>query len=232
MDYCLDDESQKLAKEKGFNRHASYKEQSAGLNGAGYLSAQKIWKTNKSGGQPIIATFVADISGSMAGEPINSMKNALLATSSYISSDNYVGLVSYADEVHIDLPIAKFDDEQRAYFSGAVKSLDIEGATATYNAVLVALKMMLEKQKEVPNAKLMLFVLSDGDQNRGYDLNRVIPIVGGLKISIYTIGYNLNDGSHAAKELKRLSSVNEASLINAKSEDLVNQLRNLFNTQL
>lgn len=232
VDYCLDDESQKLAKEKGFNRHASYKEQSAGLNGAGYLSAQKIWKTNKSGGQPIIATFVADISGSMAGEPINSMKNALLATSSYISSDNYVGLVSYADEVHIDLPIAKFDDEQRAYFSGAVKSLDIEGATATYNAVLVALKMMLEKQKEVPNAKLMLFVLSDGDQNRGYVLNRVIPIVGGLKIPIYTIDYNLNDGSHAVKELKRLSNVNEASLINAKSEDLVNQLRNLFNTQL
>ena len=123
VDYCLDGESQKLAKEKGFNRHASYKEQSAGLNGAGYLSAQKIWKTNKSGGQPIIATFVADISGSMAGEPINSMKNALLATSSYIGSDNYVGLVSYADEVHIDLPIAKFDDEQRAYFSGAVKAI-------------------------------------------------------------------------------------------------------------
>lgn len=49
---------------------------------------------------------------------------------------------------------------------------------------------------------------------------------------IYSIGYNLNDGSRATNELKRLSNINEASLINAGSEDLVNQLRNLFNTQL
>ena len=140
--------------------------------------------------------------------------------------------MSFADEVHIDLPIKNFDEEQRAYFTGAVKALDIEGSTATYNAVLIALKMMLDKQAEVPNAKMMLFVLSDGDQNRGYNLDRVIPIVGGLKVPVYSIGYNLSDGSRATSELKRLSNINEASLINASSEDLVNQLRNLFNTQL
>ena len=232
VDFCLNSESQKLATQKGFNLHNDYKEQRTGLDGFGYLSAQKIWKTNKNGGQPIIAVFVADISGSMAGEPINAMKNALLAASAYINSDNYVGLVSYADEVHIDLPINNFDEEQRAYFSGAVKALDIEGGTATYDAVLIALKMMIDKQKEVPNAKMMLFVLSDGAQNRGYNLNRVAPIVGGLKVPIYSIGYNLYDESSATEELKRLSNINEASLINANSEDLVNQLRNLFNTQL
>lgn len=109
---------------------------------------------------------------------------------------------------------------------------NLEGSTATYNAVLAALKMMLDKQAEVPNAKLMLFVLSDGDQNRGYSLDRVAPIIGGLKVPVYSIGYNLNDGSRATSELKRLSNINEASLINASSEDLVNHLRNLFNTQL
>lgn len=232
VEYCQNDESQELADQKGFNLHNDYKEQSTGLDGLGYLSAQKIWKTAKNGGQPIIAVFVADVSGSMAGEPINAMKNALIATSSYISSDNYVGLVSFADQVHIDLPIDNFNEEQKAYFSGAVKALDIEGSTATYDAVLVALKMMIDKQAEVPNAKLMLFVLSDGDQNRGYNLDRVAPIVGGLKVPVYTIGYNLNEDSRATKELKRLSNINEASLINASSEDLVNQLRNLFNTQL
>lgn len=232
VEYCLNDKSQQLAEQKGFNRHNDYKEQSTGLDGLGYLSAQKIWKTNKNGGQPIIAVFVADVSGSMAGRPINAMKDALIATSSYIGSDNYVGLVSFADEVHIDLPIKNFDEEQRAYFTGAVKALDIEGSTATYNAVLIALKMMLDKQAEVPNAKMMLFVLSDGDQNRGYNLDRVAPIVGGLKVPVYSIGYNLSDGSRATSELKRLSNINEASLINASSEDLVNQLRNLFNTQL
>lgn len=232
VEYCLNEQSQQLANQKGFNRHDDYEEQLTGLDGLGYLAAQKIWKTNKNGGRPIIAAFVADVSGSMAGKPINAMKDALIATSSYIGSDNYVGLVSFADEVHIDLPIKHFDEEQRAYFTGAVKALDIEGNTATYNAVLIALKMMLDKQAEVPNAKLMLFVLSDGDQNRGYSLDRVAPIVGGLKVPVYSIGYNLDDGSRATKELEQLSGINEASLISASSEDLINKLRALFNTQL
>ena len=79
---------------------------------------------------------------------------------------------------------------------------------------------------------MMLFLLSDVEQNRGYDLDRVAPIVGGLKIPVYTIGYNLKSDSTAAAELKRLSGLNEASLINASSEDLINHMRNLFNVEL
>ena len=231
-DFCLTDESRKLGEEKGFGKHDDYKGQDTGLDGAGYLAAQSIWKEAKDGGQPIIAVFVADISGSMDGTPINSLKESLLATKSYISSSNYIGLVSYATKVHVELPINKFDEEQKAYFSGAVKNLTVEDATATYDALLVAMKMMIDKKQEVPNAKMMLFVLSDGDQNRGYSLDRVAPIVGGLKIPVYSIGYNITADSDPAKELARLSNINEAAMINADSDDLVNQLRNLFNTQL
>ncbi len=231
-DYCLNSESQELATKKGFNLHDDYKAQPNGMDGAGYIAAQKIWKKSKDGGQPIIAVFVADTSGSMSGEPINSLKSSLLSSSSYISSDNYIGLVSYSETVTINLPIDVFDAEHRAYFSGAVKDLDIKGSTATYDAVLVALKMMIDKKEELPNAKLMMFVLSDGEQNVGYSLDRIEPIVEGLKIPIYTIGYNLSDGSKAVRELQKLSGINEASLINATSDDIVNHMRNLFNVQL
>ena len=232
MEYCLSDDAQQLGKEKGFGKHDDYQSQQTGLDGAGYLAAQNIWKEAKDGGQPIIAVFVADISGSMDGTPIQSLKESLLATKSYIGSDNYIGLVSYATKVHVDLPINKFDAEQKAYFSGAVKALTVEDATATYDAVLVAMKMMIDKKEEVPNAKMMLFVLSDGDQNRGYSLDRIAPIVGGLKIPVYTIGYNIEADSRPTKELTRLSNINEAAMIKADSDGLVNQLRNLFNTQL
>ncbi|MBQ3970132.1 MAG: VWA domain-containing protein [Clostridia bacterium] len=231
-EFCQNDESQALADKKGFNLHDDYQSQPNGLDGAGYISAQKIWKQSKDGGQPIIAVFVADISGSMAGEPINSLKESLISTSAYISSDNYIGLVSYSDNVHINLPIDEFDEEHRAYFSGAVKALDVEGNTATYDAVLVGLKMLIDKKEEIPNAKMMMFVLSDGAQNCGYSLDRISPIVGGLRIPVYTIGYNLDPGSHATTELERLSGINEASLINATSDDLINHMRNLFNVEL
>ena len=230
-EFCLTDKMQKLASDKGFNLHDDYVGQDPGLDGAGYLSAQKVWKASKDGGRPVVAVFVADISGSMDGLPINSLKESLLSSSKYIRDDHFIGLVSYNDDVYINLPLEKFDATQRAYFSGAVKSLTAAGGTATYNAVLVGLKMIEDKLAEVPDAKPMLFVLSDGKCNRGVNLKRTARIVGGLDVPVYSIGYNLNGGD-AESELSDLSSVNEAALINADSEDIVNQLRNLFNVQL
>ena len=228
VEYCKNDKSQKLATEKGFNLHDDYQAQDPGLNGAGYLSAQKLWKQNKNGGKPIIAVFVADVSGSMDGEPLNALKSSLINASSYIGSDHYIGLVSYASDVTINLPIEQFDATQRAYFAGEVKNLSAVGGTATYDAVLVAMNMLQEKAKEIPDAKMMLFVLTDGDQNEGWSLNRVTGIVGGLQIPVYTIGYNYTN----TDDLERLSNINEAALIKAGSDDIANQIRNLFNVQL
>ena len=226
VDYCLSDDSQQLASEKGFNRHDDYVGEESGLDGTGYLTAQKVWKQNKNGGKPIIAVFVADVSGSMGGEPLKSLKSSLINASAYIGSEHYIGLVSYSSDVTVNLPIAQFDATQKAYFSGEVKNLSDGGGTATYDAVLVALDMLAEKAKEVPDAKLMLFVLSDGEQNQGYNLTRITPIVGGLKVPVYTIGYNYNDSNG---ELETLSDINEAAALNATSDDIANQLRNLFN---
>lgn len=226
VEYCLNDDSQKLASEKGFNRHDDYVGEEPGLDGTGYLTAQKVWKQNKNGGKPIIAVFVADVSGSMGGEPLTSLKSSLINASAYIGSEHYIGLVSYSSDVTVNLPIAQFDATQKAYFSGEVKSLTDGGGTATYDAVLVALNMLAEKAKEVPDAKLMLFVLSDGEQNQGYSLTRITPIVAGLKVPVYTIGYNYNDSNG---ELGTLSDINEAAALNATSDDIANQLRNLFN---
>ena len=228
VEYCQNESSQTLANEKGFNRHDEYQSQDSGLDGAGYLAAQKVWKQNKNGGKPIIAVFIADVSGSMDGEPLNSLKSSLINASSFISSDHYVGLVSYSSSVTVNLPVEQFDAKQRAYFSGEVKNLSANGSTATYDAVLTGLNMLQEKSKEVPNAKMMLFVLTDGEQNEGYSLDRVKPIVGGMGVPVYTIAYNYHDNG----ELETLSNINEAACIRADSDDIANQLRNLFNVQI
>lgn len=226
--FCLSEEGQKLAADKGFNRRDEYPGQDPGLDGAGYLAAQRVWKQNKNGGKPIVAVFVADTSGSMEGSPLHSLKESLVSSSSYISEDNYIGLVSYSDDVTVNLPIDRFDARQRAYFSGEVKALSARGSTATYDAVLVASKMILDKKQEVPDAKMMLFVLSDGEQNEGYDLDRITPVIEGLGIPVYTIGYNLSETT----ELEQLSEINEAANIKANTDDVVNHLRNLFSVEM
>ncbi len=159
---------------------------------------------------------------------MNSLKSSLINASSFISSDHYVGLVSYSSSVTVNLPVEQFDAKQRAYFSGEVKNLSANGSTATYDAVLTGLNMLQEKSKEVPNARMMLFVLTDGEQNEGYSLDRVKPIVGGMGVPVYTIAYNYHDNG----ELETLSNINEAACIRADSDDIANQLRNLFNVQI
>ena len=228
VDFCLSDEMQSLATNKGFNRHDDYVSQDTGMSGNDYLAAQKVWKQNKNGGKPIVAVFVADVSGSMDGEPLNSLKESLISSSSYIGSENYIGLVSYSDDVTINLPIAQFDATQRAYFAGEVKNLNASGSTATYDAVLVASKMLEDYAAKLPDAKLMLFVLTDGQQNQGYSYSRIEGVMGGLKIPVYTIAYNYSD----VYELEKLSNINEAAQIKADSDDVSNALRNLFNVNL
>ncbi|MCR5233127.1 MAG: VWA domain-containing protein [Lachnospiraceae bacterium] len=226
--YCQSEQSQTLASRKGFNLHNEYVAQDTGMDGRDYLAAQKVWKQNKNGGRPIAAVFVADISGSMNGEPLNSLKESLIAASPYIGQEHYIGLVSYSDDVTINLPIAQFDATQRAYFAGEVKNLNAGGSTATYDALLVGMNMLKEAEKDIPDAKLMLFLLTDGEQNNGYKYDRVDDVVGGLGIPVYTIAYNYSNIS----ELEDLSNINEAAQIKADSSDVSNVLRNLFNVNL
>ena len=128
----------------------------------------------------------------------------------------------------INLHIEKCDATQRAYCSGEVKSLATVGGTATYDAVLVALDILIKAAEDIGDAKLMLFVLSDGQQNEGYSLSRVTSIIEGLQVPVYTIAYNYNDNG----ELAQLSNINEAAALNADSENIVNLLRNLFNVEM
>lgn len=228
VNFCINEKNQKLGKEKGFGLHDDYVSQDPGLTGTGYLSAQKIWKENKTGGDPVAAVFITDTSGSMSGTPITSLKESLIAASPYISSNNYVGLVSYSNNVTINLPLKLFDDKQRAYFAGEVRNLQAGGSTATYDAIITALKMLDDLLAQVPNARPMIFVLTDGDQNAGYSYSRITGPVAGMRVPVYPIAYNYSSNN----ALEDLSNINEATVIKAESDDVVNQLRNLFNVNM
>ncbi|MBR5423215.1 MAG: VWA domain-containing protein [Clostridia bacterium] len=216
-----------LAKRNGFNTVPDgYVEMTADYSGAELVAAQALYKENKDV-RPIVAVFVADVSGSMEGSPLNSLQNSLESSMQYINNDNYIGLVSYNQDVCIELPIAKFDLTQQSYFLGTVKALRAGGGTATYDAICVAMQMVLDKLEEIPEAKPMIFLLSDGEQNRGYDLAEIRDIIAGLQMPIYTIGYNANIDA-----LKEVSEINEAVCINAGTEDIAYQLRQLFNANM
>jgi Ca-activated chloride channel family protein len=227
IEYLKGKKAQKLASDYGFNNLDAYKPEMGDVSGEVIARAQKLWKEKKNANKEITAVFVADVSGSMEGEPLNNLKKSLLTGSQYIGKNNSVGLVAFSSDVSICLPIAKFDLNQRSYFAGAVNDLVANGSTAMYDGVLVALKMLLDAKEKNPDTKLMLFVLSDGETNAGHSLNDVKNILTTLKVPIYTIGYNAD-----IKALQTLSSINEAASINADSEDVIYKLGSLFNAQM
>ncbi len=227
VDYCKNDSSQKLADKYGFNQDFGYSSDIPEINGSSLISAQKLWKEEKDAGKPVIAVFVADTSGSMDGEPIAQLKKSLINASQYIGEDNYIGLVTYNSDVQINLPIDKFSLNHRAYFTGAVEDISPFGSTATFDGVAVAADMLLDAKEQHPDAKIMMFVLSDGVTNVGCSLKDISGIIQALEIPIYTIGYNAD-----LDELGKLSAINEAASVNADSDDVVYALKNLFNAQV
>ena len=72
-----------------------------------------------------------------------------------------------------------------------------------------------------------MFVLSDGETNIGNSLGDIRDIVEGLEVPCYTIGYNAN-----LDALAELSAINEAASINADSDDVIYNLKSLFNAQM
>lgn len=227
-EFLSNKESQQIADDKGFNQNTDYKS-SYEASGAEVVQALELYKSEKDSGQDIVAVFVADCSGSMAGEPINELKASLTNGMNYINDNNYIGLVSYNSKVTVEVPIAKFGLTQRAYFQGGVDKLSANGGTSTYEAVCVGLLMLKEAMDDHPDAQPMLFVLSDGYANGSYSLNTISNAVKDSGIPIYTIGYT---DAADMDELGKLSEINESASINADSDDIVYQIKSLFNSQL
>ena len=228
VDYCKSDEMQKIAAQKGFNANDDYTSAEE-FSGAQVTQGLKTYKKTKDNGKDIIAVFVADCSGSMDGDPMNQLKNSLTNGAQYINDNNYVGLVSYSNSVTIEVPRAQFDLNQRSYFQGAVNNLIASGGTASYDAVVVAVKMITEAKAQHPDAKCMLFLLSDGYANNGYSMDEITSALRTSGIPVYTIGYG--DDADTG-ELARLSGINEAASINADSDDIIYKIKSLFNSQL
>lgn len=226
-EYCATDEAKAKADEYGFNQMEEYVCEYNPVSGDILIAAQKLYKTNKDNGRPVIGVFVTDVSGSMDGEPLAALQASLINSMKYINPENQIGLVSYADDVTIELPIGEFDLEQQTYFKGAIENLYASGGTATFDGICVAMDMIKQKMEEYPDAKPMLFVLSDGDTNIGYNLNDIRDVLSGLRIPVYTIGYNAD-----LPALESISSVNEAASIDASTDDVVYQLKTLFNASM
>jgi Ca-activated chloride channel family protein len=227
-DFMMNSESQSIATKYGFNQNDDYTSDMS-FSGSEVYKGLEVYKKNKDTGKDIIAVFVADCSGSMDGDPMIQLKESLSNGMNYINENNMVGLISYSHDVTIEVPIDKFDLNQKSYFQGAINNMTAGGGTSSYEAIVVAIDMVKKAKENNPDAKAMIFLLSDGAANGHYSLETIDEAVKEENIPIYTIGYGADAD---ADELQALSNINEAASIKADSEDVIYKIKSLFNSSL
>lgn len=221
------EQNQSVVTRYGFGRNGDY-ESAYGIDDASLIAqAQGIWKEKKTGGRPVAAVFVADVSGSMDGARLRNLKKALIESSDLISANNSIGLVTYNDSVNVDLYVRKFDVTQKSLFIGAVERLSANGKTATNDAVLVAASLLVEHRKQNPTDKLLIFVLSDGERNRGLGLDDVNSMLEWSGIPIHSIAYEVS-----SDELRALAGLAEGAYIESKAESASYRIGNLLNSEM
>jgi Ca-activated chloride channel family protein len=211
----------------GFGRQSNYSNAYNISDSSIIGQAQKVWKLKKSGGRPIAAVFVADVSGSMEGARIKNLKRAMIESSDLINSTNSIGLVTYSEQVNVDLSIRPFNVQQKALFNGAVGRLRTGGKTATNNAVLVAAELLLAYGKTNPDHKKVIFLLSDGETNRGVDFTEVEKALEWSGIPIHSIAYELK-----SDHLKALAGLAEGAYIESSADSASYRIGNLLNSEM
>ncbi len=225
------------AKEYGFFENASYLSQYELPEGDNLVTAQRVWKDNKSGGVPVVATFVADVSGSMEGGKISTLRKALEIASGFIRPDMNVGLIEYATQINELVPIQPFTTDVRRTFVQASRTLRADGGTPLYEALLVGMEKVLEKADQVQgdeDVKKMVFLLTDGEPSllniRDIEVDAILFYARRFGIQIHGIGFGSGAGEDVINELGILT---EGAVLQIRSvEELNEKMAKLFNSQL
>ncbi|MAT06238.1 MAG: hypothetical protein CL424_14465 [Acidimicrobiaceae bacterium] len=193
-------------------------------SGSTLIDVQNVWKDKKDGGRPVATVFVIDVSGSMEGTRVQSLRNAMASAREFIKPETEIGVVEFSDTAVKRLDIAEFDLNQQGRYAAIAEDLSPGGGTAMYDGIVLGLKMLEDRRAAEPDLKTILVVLTDGETTAGLDFDRIDDVVAGLRIPIYTVGFEAN-----LDELGRVSSLVEAATIDAREEDVEFKIAALFN---
>ncbi|AFZ38038.1 von Willebrand factor type A (plasmid) [Stanieria cyanosphaera PCC 7437] len=197
-------------------------------NGEILLAAQKYWKQRKDLGRTVYMELVVDVSGSLEGEPINSLKEALRVATTEINPGNEIGLISFADTPTRIVDLNAFDQNQQQRLLAGIDSLQAVGSTAIYDGLVVGLADLLAKKERDPNGIFYLLLLSDGDRTTGLEFDRIRDVVANAGVRILPIAY----GEVNYQELEAIAAFSETTVKDGNPDNVKELMHQIFQTQM
>ena len=148
-----------------------------------------------------VAILIAvDASGSMAGEPIDSVKSAIKSFADQLSDNDQVMVLAFHDEVEVICPFTT----NMATVKTLADSIKAGGDTELYEGVYKGLDYLYE-DKNLPKNKALI-VLSDGkDEGTAYSDDEAIEKALEYGIPIFSIGYHTKAEKKYLRVLERMA---------------------------
>jgi len=144
----------------------------------------------RSGGRPPLnLALVLDRSGSMAGEPLEMAKEAIVAALRQLRPEDRVSVVSFDDEVRLDVPSVLARDLEALI--AQVRTITSGSSTALYDGWMAGATQVATHLN--PQGLNRVILLSDGQANHGLtDAREIARRVAGLSergVSTTTLGF-------------------------------------------
>lgn len=138
---------------------------------------------------PLSVIFAVDVSGSMAGPPIEQVALSIDRLVALLEPTDRVGVVAFSDGASEVVPLSAVDAEARRLISSRVHRLQADGWTNVEAGLLVAAKMM---PKRGQHERQVVLLLSDGEPNRGKATpDELAAVARSLRpdVAVSTLGY-------------------------------------------
>lgn len=212
--YDLNDDPIKDLKEENF---------SVSINGKSTDSIKAI--TYKESGKGLNIMLCLDLSGTMSGTPLQTMKNAVLKFLDEIRNVDKLAIIGFSDSYEL---ISDFSSDKE-YLKNKINNLSTSGSkTALYYGTYQGL-VKLRDNKEL--AGKILLVIGDGKDESvasSYNLDDVINLAKNEGIPIFSIGYSKIDKSYL-QTLEKMSEQSGGKFYNSPTdEDLEKQYNKLY----
>lgn len=165
--------------------------------------------------------FLLDVSGSMAGDKIESLKAATISVCQ-TSIDNNAEVAILLFDGNCAEPISKIHPftKDMGSLTDFINAIYAYGMTPMNEAYYNACFYM--KSYSNPTAKnKVITLMTDGDSNGCYDLDEVLKLVKSKRLvyKTQTIAYDVNEYSKAGQDLKKISAFSNGKFYAAQGTD-------------
>lgn len=156
----------------------------------------KAFAISEDGSTNMNIVFVTDLSGSMSGTKLSTLKSSINAFVDVLSSDDLMALVTFTSSARV---VSGFTSNKSAMKS-SVASLSANGLTSIYTGIDKAVELF--QNNDVKGAK-MIIVFTDGydEPSTSYDnqYKSIVEKAKALNIKIETIGIGTTDSQLLTK---------------------------------